>query len=751
MARNNRIEFNDFDNDSNKKAIRAEDAFRDDDIDSDVVSVDAFDDDDTVEEYTHMRPKKSLFEDVESEEDFSELNRILGTDDDVTEPEKQEETYGDVFINFDEEEKWTDSEFDKTSKLKEAGEGKKPIDLDGVVTADFDDDEDDMFNPRNKREKKKIQKRTMIVLSSVFGALAVILIALFIYVYNIANQSTIYEGISLYGKDLGGMTQSEVAEYIDKMYIDPIKNADVTVVLNGEEFTYPMTDFVECPNAADKAKEAYEIKREGSFFTRFLNILRLKKNGQEISLVYNFIDTSLDKVMDSAESESFSDPVQPTYTVKTDSDGNKTLYFMPGATGTKIDKKTFEKDLLSALSDYEQEMANLGSGESLKNIRIEAVVATVGFKPLDADSIYFENTTGAKNAYYKKSGGRVVAVEAQSGYGPDMDSLIKAVAAINNNEVSAYEEVKFTRIWAEVSKADLEASLFGKTVYLSSVENTLDVVGEDETPVDDTALRANNLAIIREKLNGREFLDGETINFFDLIGSVSASNGYVYARENISGGGRVLGGGMSMAASALYSAASKYSGVVISESSHSEYLPYYGIRAFDAYVNPSSGKNLVLKNTSGAPLKIIAAFDGTNFEISFAVSKYDSNSVKSLSSELKSEETDGNYVVYTYKVSSSSSLLDTTVVYKEVSGVTSTENPTDEPTGTPDGTMDPDATQNPDETTDPSATPGEDSPTSDPTETPSGEPTPTPTVTPTVTDPITPEPTPAPGADSVSE
>lgn len=739
MARNNRIEFNDFDSDSNKKAIRAEDAFRDDDIDSDVVSVDSFESEDTVEEYTHMRPKKNLFEAVESDEDFSELNRILGTDDDTAEPEKQDETYGDVFVNFDEEEKWSDSEFDKNAKLKEAGAGKKAIDLDGVVTADFDDDEDDMFNPRNKREKKKIQKRTAIILSSVFGAVALIFVILFIYVYNIANQSTIYEGISLYGKDLGGMTQSEVAEYIDKMYIEPIKNADVTVVLNGEEFTYPMTDFVECPDAADKAKEAYEIKREGGFFTRFLNILRLKKNGQEISLVYNFIDTSLDKVMDSAESESFSDPVQPTYTVKTDSDGNKTLYFMPGSTGTKIDKKTFEKDLLGALSAYEQEMANLGSGESLKNIRIEAVVATVPFKSLDADSIYFENTIGAKNAYYKKSGGKVVAVEAQSGYGPIMDDLIKAVAAINNNEVEAYEEVKFTRIWAEVSKADLEASLYGKTLAGSSVENTLDVLLDGETAVDDTALRANNLAIIREKLNGKEFLDGESINFLDLIGKVSVSNGFVYARENISGGGRILGGGMSMAATALYSAASKYSGVVISESSHSEYLPYYGIRAFDAYVNSSAGKNLIIKNTSGAPLKIIAKFDGSTFEIYFAVSKYDDHSIKSLTSELKSEETDGNYVVYTYKVSGSSALLDTTVVYKEFLGnVPSTDVPTDEPTATPDGTTDPDSTLNPDETSDPNATPGE---SNSPAETPSAEPDPVPT------EPANPEQTAVPAGE----
>jgi len=751
MGRNNRIEFNDFDGDDKRKDAGAD--LVDDDVDADVIDIEDASDDEPVAEYRHLRPKKSLFDESENADD---IRAILGSSgiysseesvefdgvdgiDDIDDIETNVENLSpkDVIeTDFDEVVPQKKKAVAGTSKAEAKKQNiQEKVAAEEIVAADFDDDEDDMFNPRNRKEKRKIQKRTAIVLCSAGGILLTVIIALIIIVMSIANQSTVYSGVSLYGKDLGGMTQKEVADYINEMYIDPIKNADVTVVLEGKEYIYPMTDFIECPDADEKAKEAHDIKREGGFFERFVNILRLKKSGQEISLVYNFIDTSLDAVMNNAESESFSDPVDPTYIVK-----SNIVSFTPGKTGTKIDKNAFEKDLLSSLSDYEKEMSNLGSGESLKNIRIEATVATVKFKQLDSDRIYNETLTPPVDAYcYKISAGKIGVREAVSGRGLEKDRLIEVVAKINNCEATLVEDVPFVTVWANKSAADVRDSLYRNELSSGYVENTVDVIAveEGEEPIDDKALRAENLQLIASKLNGYEILDGDVLNFTEIIGTMSSSKGFVYARENINGSGRVLGGGASMAATALYAAAMKYSGFNIREVSHSEFLPYYGQPGFDAYINQSSGKNLVIVNNTGAPIKVTAEFDGEGFYVSFAGNRYDRYKSYALGAELVSEEADGTYITYTYKISlGEDSLLEENVVYKEShDGMV----PDDSPTETPDGTLDPDATVDPDATADPSATPDADE-TTPPVETtePSGEPEPSaPTPTPT-TDPAIP-------------
>lgn len=439
MGRNNRIEFNDFDNtEKNKqKELEVESVFSEDDIDSDVVEVEDISPEEDEIDHKPTRPKASLFEDVEYGDEFSDIESVLSGEADsykrATAVGHIDEIPSGAFEPVGDS--WVDEEFEEPV-VKESAEPKKIEIADNteIVPADFDDDTDDMFNPRNKKTKKKIQKRTIIVVCIVFGILSLIVTGLLLVMINIANQDTIYTGISLYGKDLGGMTQEEVAAYIDELYIEPIKNAQVTVVINENEYVYPMTDFIECPDAKEKAKEAYDIKREGNFIDRFINILKLKKNGQEISLIYNFIDTSLDKVMDSAETEVFCDPIDPSYAyIKSE---NK-VRFIAGEVGSQINRNRFEQDLFSALSEYEQELSRLGSGESLKTITITAVISEVMFKPLSADEIskhedYYE---ASKDASYTVTNGDISYEPENEGKGLDSDSLHTVVAKINNREI----------------------------------------------------------------------------------------------------------------------------------------------------------------------------------------------------------------------------------------------------------------------------------------------------------------------------
>ncbi|MBQ8434697.1 MAG: hypothetical protein IJX24_01625, partial [Oscillospiraceae bacterium] len=180
MARHNRIELNDFDDDKKKlKKDKYEEFAEDKSFDSDFDGYDNPDaDDDLVIKDTVPRYRRAVRSAL-----YNEKNGDVFEDD----------FYGEDEMSFDDSE---DSGFDSESGVfgegaemlsqaeGEISEEELPSHLGnrdpalGPVLADFDDDEDDMFNPKNK-EIKANRKKIIIAASVAGGVIILAIVVLF--------------------------------------------------------------------------------------------------------------------------------------------------------------------------------------------------------------------------------------------------------------------------------------------------------------------------------------------------------------------------------------------------------------------------------------------------------------------------------------------------------------------------------------------------------------------------------------------
>ncbi len=730
MAKHSKFEFSDF-GDSEKRPTKDkyDDFLNDENIDDFMSESDLVIKDETPR-YRKVGAGAGLFSD-ESGESFDDAFDKYITDADELEP-KTEDTSSDFETELDIE--------------LEDGPVAENFESYAVETASTD-------GMPAKKVKVRSTKHDIIVASVFVGIVVLIIAGLFITVLTVAGKSTIYDGIILNGKDLGGMTQSEASRYIKKTYIDPINNADITIVIDENEYVYKMSDLVQCPDPDEIAAKAYSLHRNESLIKRFFSILELKESNERLEVSYNIredINEKLDEIIGDAEEIGIVDAVDPSYVPK-----ENFVTFTSGKRGTTIDREMFQKDLYAVLQDFAKEIEERGKvedAESLKNVLINVVLKEVNFKLLDKDAIYNETLIPAQEPYFYEitnSDGKITGVAVASqvpGKHLDQAKLADIVKRINAGEDISYAEVPFTTKWASKSKEELESELFRDSL---SYATTVNKVNENyELDATEKEARDTNIKILVSKLNGVILMPDDSFSFNGVI-EFSKSHGYVAARENTASDVRVVGGGISQVASTIYVAALRC-GFTITEHTNNEYLPYYGTLGFDAYINTSSGTTLAFKNSSPYPVKINCSYDGSSISVSVSGTNDGSFKSYSLSSSEVGTSVDGEYLISKYQVSRSSSAFTEdmgVVTYKSI-------NDSSISTETPDVTETPSTEPSPDETnTSPteteSATPSEsETSTQDPTENPTETPSLTPSATPTEepTEPIDPAPTSIPVA-----
>lgn len=509
-------------------------------------------------------------------------------------PVGDEDDYGELFDDDTESE----IDFDATGGDDEPAPEKE------AEEESFGEDE---FFEKEFGGRDRNRKMILLICAAAVAVLLLFALSVRLTVSSILGDGTVYEGVLLNGYSLAGMTREEVASYIRKNYVDPVGNASITVRFGNVSEVYALTNFVQCPDAEQLADEAISIARTGGKTERIREILALKRSPRNLALEYLIMDEMLDEIVASATDISLSEPVNPSYEIRQD-----VVVFTSGRHGTNIDVAKFRWELASSLDAFKEAIVSSEEEVRLENIEIEVDTQIVEFSILKAQEIYNAAHVDAEDAYfYRTENGEIAIHDHVRGRNLDIEALNAMVRRINSGEEIAYAELPYVYTEPSVTSDFLRARLFtdtlNQTVSVNKADlfSTADWAGKEE--------RSVNLRLAAAAFGRVTLLADESVSFLSRLGTVSSTAGYVNAYENVFGDGKkILGGGLSQMASALYTAALK-SGLEISEHHNNPYYPNYGLAGFDAFVG--NGSDLVIRNNREYPVSIEITYDGESIVV----------------------------------------------------------------------------------------------------------------------------------------
>ena len=449
---------------------------------------------------------------------------------------------------------------------------------------------------------------TRIVIAAVVVAAVTAIVFMFInYCRGVVKGDWVYNGITLNGKSVAGMSRTELVDYINKTYADPVSNAAVTVKSGEDSLAYPMNSIFTLPDTESLADEIYGYARSGGLVSRAFTVLKLRETGKAYSLDYKVNQNTIQTICAAMAGKS-QPRVDPTYTIE-----EEQVVFTYGKNGVELRNE----DVAARLTAYTDEVLKaLADGNSIGGGgTVVLTPVTTEFTRILKVNVVNELPEKPSDARIEKRSGKELWIEPEiEGAEYDEALLDEIVNRINAGEgdPSRTEILPLAKKKPILTKEFYQGVLFRNTLGSSSNKN---VQEDDTTKAGSKAAREKNLTLAAGLLDGLVFLPGETIDFSAAVKLSDAKTGYAEAFENYFGADKPFtGGGLSQLATALYNAAYLADLEIVAHTKY-KYAPAFGLIGFDAYVNEAENARLVIKNTSGMPIRLSASYTGDTVRV----------------------------------------------------------------------------------------------------------------------------------------
>jgi len=145
-------------------------------------------------------------------------------------------------------------------------------------------------------------------------AFVVLTVTFIVIILTLLNKTTIYNGVSINGIEVGGLNRLDAVKLLENSMKDDLENREVT--FNYEDYTY-LVKLHELGITYDyykAADAAYGVGREGNALEKLKDIYKAKFYGRtiEIELLYNKnkINSMIDKIEISLNKESKNAEIQ---------------------------------------------------------------------------------------------------------------------------------------------------------------------------------------------------------------------------------------------------------------------------------------------------------------------------------------------------------------------------------------------------------------------------------------------------------
>ncbi|WFA10221.1 VanW family protein [Tissierella sp. Yu-01] len=195
-------------------------------------------------------------------------------------------------------------------------------------------------------------KKIIIILSSIVIVLGGLLGAIY-YIYSTEiNTGTIYNGITIDGYDIGGMTKEQALEFIKEQKDTDDVGKAFNLFYNDINYNIELKTLGHSYDYEGAIEEAYSIGRDGNLISRYKTIKELQKNKKLLYLEPEYNRDLVLELVDKIEKDINQDSTDATFDFN-----NGDFIVTEEKTGFKLDKS----ELINLLVDnvYELEDINL--------------------------------------------------------------------------------------------------------------------------------------------------------------------------------------------------------------------------------------------------------------------------------------------------------------------------------------------------------------------------------------------------------
>lgn len=156
-------------------------------------------------------------------------------------------------------------------------------------------------NQERIKKEKAVQKKTMIVVLVCVFILAAGIFAYFMYhryqIKQLLAADGIYQGITIGGVDVSGMSQEEAMAALEQQYTDAVDAEKVTLVFEEDKWEIPFRDLGAGYHLAEAVEQAYMTGREGTEKERYAVAGTLLQDGMDIEVAFTYEDEKMQEVL----------------------------------------------------------------------------------------------------------------------------------------------------------------------------------------------------------------------------------------------------------------------------------------------------------------------------------------------------------------------------------------------------------------------------------------------------------------------
>lgn len=425
----------------------------------------------------------------------------------------------------------------------------------------------EMNETNSPEQKKKFPKWIIAIIASICGLLLIVG-GFFAY----ANTySKIYPNVDVAGIEIGGLTRDEAQVSLDEGFVTIDTNRTVAFVCGENSKEMLLSDIVVGLDSARTAETAFEIGRNGGFFSKGVAMLASWFENTQAPIFAKVDNELIETLIAEVAGENEIPMTEATYEIV----GNN-LTIIKGNPGMMVNREKLLAVIGDALLDPEIK-------------RIELKVELTEPKTLEFDSLYAELTQPIVDAEYSMVDGKVVVIPEKGGITVDK-GLLKS--ALESGEQRCTVMVGVPEYQTTAKK--LEEMLFR------------DVIGKYSSDFyTSSQARAANVELTASRINGYILMPGDVFSYDKTVGRRTVENGYkvagVYVGNRTESG---VGGGICQTSSTLYSAVLYANLEIVQRTSHS--LPISYVPAgMDATI-AEGYIDFQFKNNTPYPIKIRA-------------------------------------------------------------------------------------------------------------------------------------------------
>ena len=382
-------------------------------------------------------------------------------------------------------------------------------------------------NTQIDNSQVKVKKHIALKVIGIIFLIVIVLCIASVTTFSVINNKDdkIKKGVTIEGVDVSELSKEEAKQKVQEQFLNTL---DDTIYFQYGESQYSLAlEQISAKFKLDEAVDkAYNLGREGSIIQRDLEIIKLTKNTQNITIDISYDEVALDACILDISAKLPEQVKQPSYYIE----GSDLII-----TSGKIGK--------AAKSDETKEIiANALNQKNYKDVFYDIPTYDRYPDEIDVDQIHSEVYKEVKDAYYTVEPRVLYPDETGIDFQESVDAVKEQIKSEKKDEYVV--PLKYTR--ANITVNDLGTDAFPDQLATTS------------TAYVNNPNRTTNLRLAANKINGTVLMPGETFSYNTIVGERTIAAGYrnaaIYENGQVVDG---LGGGICQVSTTLYNSVLK--------------------------------------------------------------------------------------------------------------------------------------------------------------------------------------------------